>query len=92
MQIVAAAAKEREAERIARRVPRAVPVRVRWFDGHVAAQFIQWKRDSGVTRLSSRRQKNTGEASATPPLAGTRKSPRFGLYRHAHAETPLAGH
>jgi hypothetical protein len=48
-------------------VPRAVPVRVRWFDGHVAAQFIQWKRDSGVTRLSSRRQKNTGEASATPP-------------------------
>ena len=74
MQIVAAAAKEREAERIARRVPRAVPVRVRWFDGHVAAQFIQWKRDSGVTRLSSRRQKNTGEASATPPRGQPKKS------------------
>jgi hypothetical protein len=55
-------------------VPRAVPVRVRWFEGHVAAQFIQWKSDSGVTRLSSRRRKNTGEASATPPRGQPKKS------------------
>jgi hypothetical protein len=42
-------------------------VRVRWFHGHVADQFTQRKWDNGPTRLSSRRQKDTGEASATPP-------------------------
>jgi len=42
-------------------------VRVRWFHGHVADQFTQRKWDNEPTRLSSRRQKDTGEASATPP-------------------------